>query len=217
MASKDSKSVAGVTVFVLAAVSLAALLFHACEYLFLTDDAYISFRYARNLADGHGLVFNPGHERVEGYTNFLWVLLLSGFSAAGVPLEKAAHLLSLTATVGLWSLVLWFGWRLHGRSGRVLPVVAPLFLLAGTRSVAVWSTSGLETRFFTLLVVAGVLRLLVESEDLARTDSSYPLAALLFALASLTRPEAYLFCISAYAVVIVYTWRRFRIYAAWAV
>ncbi len=217
MASKDSKSVAGVTVFVLAAVSLAALLLHACEYLFLTDDAYISFRYARNLADGHGLVFNPGYERVEGYTNFLWVLLLSGFPAAGIPLEKAAHLLSLTATVGLWSLVLWFGWRLHGRSGRVLPVVAPLFLLAGTRSVAVWSTSGLETRFFTLLVVAGVLRLLIESEDLARTDSSYPLAALLFALAALTRPEAYLFCISAYAVVIAYKWRRFRIYAAWAV
>ena len=39
------------------------------------DDAYISFRYARHLADGHGLVWNVG-ERVEGYTNFLWTLLL---------------------------------------------------------------------------------------------------------------------------------------------
>jgi hypothetical protein len=29
------------------------------------DDAYISLRYARNLIDAHGLVFNPG-ERVEG-------------------------------------------------------------------------------------------------------------------------------------------------------
>ena len=42
----------------------------------LTDDAFISFRYARNLLEGHGLVFNPG-ERVEGYTNFLWVLELA--------------------------------------------------------------------------------------------------------------------------------------------
>ena len=25
-----------------------------------TDDAYITYRYARNLADGHGMVFNPG-------------------------------------------------------------------------------------------------------------------------------------------------------------
>ena len=39
------------------------------------DDAFISFRYAKNLANGSGLVFNSG-ERVEGYTNFLWTLIL---------------------------------------------------------------------------------------------------------------------------------------------
>ena len=43
---------------------------------FLTDDAFISFRYVRNLLEGHGLVFNPG-ERVEGYSNFLWTLELA--------------------------------------------------------------------------------------------------------------------------------------------
>ena len=50
---------------------------------FLCDDAFISFRYARNLLKGHGLVFNPG-EYVEGYSNFLWTLELahrrSGFT-----------------------------------------------------------------------------------------------------------------------------------------
>ena len=40
---------------------------------FAIDDAYISLRYARNLATGHGLVYNVG-ERVEGYTNFLWTV-----------------------------------------------------------------------------------------------------------------------------------------------
>jgi hypothetical protein len=39
----------------------------------LSDDAYISFRYAENLANGLGLVFNRG-ERVEGYSNFLWTV-----------------------------------------------------------------------------------------------------------------------------------------------
>ena len=43
---------------------------------FITDDAFISFRYARNLLEGHGLVFNVG-DRVEGYSNFLWVLELA--------------------------------------------------------------------------------------------------------------------------------------------
>ena len=38
------------------------------------DDTFISLRYAQNLWDGHGLVFNPG-DRVEGITNLLWTLL----------------------------------------------------------------------------------------------------------------------------------------------
>ena len=42
---------------------------------FIQDDAFISFRYADNLVSGHGLVWNAG-ERIEGYTNFLWTLLM---------------------------------------------------------------------------------------------------------------------------------------------
>ena len=41
----------------------------------LTDDAYISFRYSKNLAQGQGFRWNPGGEKVEGYTNFSWVLI----------------------------------------------------------------------------------------------------------------------------------------------
>ena len=43
--------------------------------IFIQDDAFISLRYANNFLLGKGLVFNPG-EYVEGYTNFLWVVLL---------------------------------------------------------------------------------------------------------------------------------------------
>ena len=45
------------------------------RHFFVCDDAFISFRYARHLSDGLGLVWNPG-ERVEGYSNFSRVLLL---------------------------------------------------------------------------------------------------------------------------------------------
>lgn len=51
---------------------------------FTLDDAFISLQYARNLAEGRGLVFNPG-ERVEGFSNPLWVFLLSALGAAGMP------------------------------------------------------------------------------------------------------------------------------------
>ena len=50
---------------------------------FLGDDSFISFRYAKHLTEGQGLVWNPG-ERVEGYTNFLWVLLMAGGLTASV-------------------------------------------------------------------------------------------------------------------------------------
>src|SRR5438094_320890 len=48
---------------------------HALKLGYVVDDAYISFQYARHFAHGEGLVYNVG-ERVEGYTNFLWVIML---------------------------------------------------------------------------------------------------------------------------------------------
>src|ERR1700693_4761930 len=41
------------------------------------DDAFISYRYAQNLAMGHGITWNPGYPPTEGYTNFLLVLIFA--------------------------------------------------------------------------------------------------------------------------------------------
>ena len=43
-------------------------------YFTLFDDAMVSMRFGRNLAEGGGLVWNAGGEHVEGYTNLLWTL-----------------------------------------------------------------------------------------------------------------------------------------------
>src|SRR5687767_9783689 len=64
------------------------------------DDAYISFRYAQNLIEGHGLVWNVVGERVEGYSNFLWTLLIAAFMRFGVHPASAAVGLGLTFFVG---------------------------------------------------------------------------------------------------------------------
>src|SRR5262249_35269300 len=133
-----------------AGFALALLLAHAWLYRFLCDDAFISFPYARNLSHGYGLVFNPGLEHVEGYTDFLWVVLLAGMDRLGIRPERAASLLSVAATIGLWAMVLWFAARRGGggsgaRSLSLLALV-PCLLLAATRSVAGWGTSGLEAR-----------------------------------------------------------------------
>ena len=67
-------------------------LVNAHAYYFLCDDAFISFRYSRHLVDGLGLVWNPG-EVVEGYTNFLWVLIAAAGLGLGVGPEVLTPIL----------------------------------------------------------------------------------------------------------------------------
>lgn len=63
------------------------------------DDAMISMRYAKNFANGYGLVWNPGGERIEGYTNPLWVLYMSGIHLLPISQSKTSLFVQLTAAV----------------------------------------------------------------------------------------------------------------------
>lgn len=65
---------------------LIVLLFAAHVWIFrgfVVDDAFITFRYVQQWTHGNGLVYNIG-DRVEGYSNFLWILLLAPFSLLGI-------------------------------------------------------------------------------------------------------------------------------------
>ena len=65
-------------------------------YFSLFDDAMISMRYARNFADGAGLVWNAGQRPVEGYTNFLWTAWMAVVHLTGVSDAKASLLVMLS-------------------------------------------------------------------------------------------------------------------------
>ena len=65
-------------------VAAAALVAHSLVFNFVTDDAFISFVFSRNLAEHGQLVFNLG-EPVEGYTNFLWTVVLGALMKLGHP------------------------------------------------------------------------------------------------------------------------------------
>ena len=161
---------------------------HALHYWLLIDDAFISFRYARNLVAGHGLVFNPG-ERVEGYSNLLWTLLMAGGMVVGVPPEVLSRLIALAASLA----VLAFTWCLvrnllqDNRASTWLSLL-PVLLLASNRSFAAWTGGGLETRFFTMLVVAGLY--LSFDRDQRRTPGWL---ALTLALIVLTRVDGIMY------------------------
>ena len=120
-------------------------------FAFLCDDAYISFRYARNLAHGLGFVFNPGDAPVEGFTNLLWVLWLAPFEALGLGAPLGAQLGSLLAGALLLVAVARHLWA---RTSAALAPLAGLAFLASAPPLWVWSSGGLETMAFAAAAFA---------------------------------------------------------------
>ena len=168
---------------------LALLGWLASVSWFITDDAFISFRYVRNLLDGHGLVFNPG-EYVEGYTNFLWVLELAViWRLFGIRPEDVAQWLSVGYTVGTIAVMLWWVARMPFLRHRGLMAWMALGLICGSATFAVWTSGGgLETRQFTFFVLVAVAVLSVFGAN----RWGLLAASLSLAAAALTRPEGLL-------------------------
>ena len=179
---------------------LALLGWLASVSWFLTDDAFISFRYVRNLLEGHGLVFNVG-ERVEGYSNFLWVLELAAvWGIFGIKPEHAAPWLSVAFTAATIAGLLWWAWRTPSLRCRGLTAWLALGLVCSSATFAVWTSGGgLETRQFTFFIVVAVVCLaLYRNNQWGLLAASLSLAA-----ASLTRPEGPLIAILCFGWFIV--------------
>jgi hypothetical protein len=146
------------------------------------DDVFIYYRYATNLAGGHGFSLNPP-ERVEGVTSLLWTAALSALVAVSPSLEVSAPLLSLL--VGC--LVLWrvakISATLSGRKDLQLADLIPCLLTAASCSFAYWSYSGMET-------VAAPLVLLLSIELYLRDSLKHIAAsAMVLGIGTTIRPE----------------------------
>ncbi|HLG10750.1 MAG TPA: hypothetical protein VI876_03230 [Dehalococcoidia bacterium] len=150
------------------------------------DDAYISYIYAERLAGGQGLTFFDG-ARVEGYTNFLWVLILAAGVKAGIEPVATSQLLGVLSGVGLVLAVWWWCWR-HSVAPGWLWFAPGLVAVSGP--IAYWAQGGLETVTLSLLLMVGC--------TLWSPRSPRTLAAtgLVFVGATLTHPDAAIwFCV----------------------
>jgi arabinofuranosyltransferase len=126
---------------------------------FTCEDAFISFRYARNLAEGHGLVFNPG-VRVEGFSNPLWTLVLALYDSVGGELTEGSKLLGLLAAGATLVLSSRLALHLSGRDpdrplAGVGAALVTALLFSVDVSVRYYASSGLETMLQALLITAG--------------------------------------------------------------
>jgi arabinofuranosyltransferase len=148
---------------------------------YTVDDSYITYRYAANLAHGYGPVFNLG-ERVEGISNFAWMLLLAGIEWLGIPVNAAAKVLGLSAALGI-VVVLYRGLARHG-CDTTLAAGACLWF-AVTPTVHLYSTSGMETLPYALAVLTAMM---LVAKGVTRTKEVFAVVISLTLLPAL-RPE----------------------------
>jgi len=114
----------------------------------ICDDAFITFRYANNIAAGWGPVWNRG-ERVEGFSSPLWLGMLVLGRMVGAALPTLAGVLGLACSA--LCIVLVHRFVLDLVKSRVAAAAAcaaaslvyPLYF---------WAPSGLETTLFAALV-----------------------------------------------------------------
>ncbi|MEM1249035.1 MAG: hypothetical protein AAGK22_21820 [Acidobacteriota bacterium] len=160
------------------------------DYVF--EDAYITFRHARNLANGNGFVFNPS-ERLLGTSTPLYTLVLSVCGVLGLSIAPAASFLY----AAFLSASAWLAARLVSPKVTTLSLGVALLVLAGhASSRAFW---GMESTMYLALILATFLALEREREGTA---------ALYCGLACLTRYDGFLL---AALIVLLETVRQRRI------
>jgi hypothetical protein len=161
---------------------LLLLVIHEFYFNHLVDDAFISFRYAKNFVEGIGLTYNGG-ERVEGYTNFLWVIILSIPYLFQLQCEIAAKILGIFFSMAI--VMLMYMQTIRNAGEKNFWCLMPVILLAANGSFALWALGGLETHLFTFLILLGS-SLYIQNHRDTSSAKSYPF---IFALSAMTRPE----------------------------
>ncbi|HEX8107725.1 MAG TPA: hypothetical protein VF516_08340, partial [Kofleriaceae bacterium] len=138
----------------IAVVGVAVLAWRASHYWpFVADDALISLRYARRLVAGHGLTWTDG-ERVEGYSNLLWVAACAGLHALGLDLITAARALGLAGHAAVICAIVRIA--VVRSLGEALALLAIVLAFALTGPIDAWAIGGLEQPLLVALLAWAV-------------------------------------------------------------
>ena len=124
---------------------------------FTVDDAFISFTYGGHLANGYGLVWNIGQPPVEGYTDFLWVLITAILFLLKLNPVILTKIIGLSSVLGI-IILFWFITRdifEDSKNKYIAFLVSTVFILINPLT-AIHAVSGLETMFYAFLLLAVV-------------------------------------------------------------
>jgi hypothetical protein len=200
----NTKNICIIGIFVSAILFILMLVY---IWNFTVDDAFISFRYSEHLASGFGLLWNIGQPPVEGYTNFLWVLII-----AFTLLLKLNPIIS-TKVIGLLSVfgiivLFWFITNdifKNKKNKYIAFTVSSIFLLINPYT-AIHAVSGLETMFYAFLllgVIYSAWKIIVSPSS--KFIWLFTFTALLL---SLTRPEGILISLALILSIIYISYKK---------
>ena len=164
---------------------------------FVLDDSFITYRYSKNLVDGHGLVWNVGEDPVEGYTSFLWVLLNALGMKFGIdPVVFSKAIGSIAALSIVWILV--------SASSNLDWKLKLIFIggIALSPPFAFLAMQGMETSLTALLLLTSSIAALrvIRNGD----SKNFFLWNLLAFICFLSRPDTAIFSIGVGTVLIIY-------------
>ena len=144
------------------------------RYFSLFDDAMISMTYAKNLAHGDGLVWNKGGERVEGFTNPLWVAYMALFHMLPLPLSKTSLCIQITGC-GLLLLTIVYVRKIALVISNNSSMTASIsILLTGLYYPLIyWNLMGLEVSILMLITVIAVWKSLTYINDIGSPLTIY--------------------------------------------
>jgi hypothetical protein len=150
------------------------------------EDAAMLLRYSRHLADGHGIVWNPGETPVDGATDFLFMVLVAALHRAGVGLEDAARAVGLASHASTALVVFLAARRLFG--ARWPALLSAVFLASGVGIRYVAACYGTPLFGLTTTLAWWAAHAVVRSSaaDVPRRSRLFGVAALAMGLA---RPE----------------------------
>jgi hypothetical protein len=183
----------------ISAIAIIISIVYSYKLRWLGDDIFIGLRYVQNFLDGNGLVYNKG-EKVEGFTDFLWIMLISFFSWLKCNPLITVQTLGILSAVGTLTI---FSVIVYKISSRLAIFIVPFITiaLALNYDFNTWSTSGLEASFFSFLLSCSFY-IYFFSEF--QKKKKLILSGLFICLALLTRPDTIVILFVANGLIVLY-------------
>ena len=151
----------GYVIYQISFIIKASFIINGVRYFTLCDDAMVSMRYAKNLAHGYGLVWNPGGERVEGYTNPLWVIYMAFWHLFPISGAKVSLPIQISGLAFLVASLLLIERIAHDVSGKNKYVsIGAVLLTASYQPINFWAIRGMENSILGFIIILAVYRAL---------------------------------------------------------